>query len=113
MVEDALCMLCVAGEQTRKRSCMSRLKGTATYVQRITNLLPWLGICHQTRLAEVKACLKEVAATLTFSPEEESWLSLEGFRLIQKEATIMLEEAVQMLSDLVVADQEASNGGVR
>ncbi len=88
---------------------MSRLKGAATYVERIINLLPWaIGTSGMPRL---RACLRVVVTTLTFTADEESWLSLEGLRLIQKEATVMLEEAVQMLSDLVVADQEAGNWG--
>jgi hypothetical protein len=112
MVEDALCMLYVAGKQTRKRSCMPRLKEAGAYVQGIINFLPRAaGIFGMPRLAEVRACLREVVATLRLTAEEESWLSLKGLRLIQEEATIMLQEALQMLSDFVVADQEAGNWG--
>jgi hypothetical protein len=85
MLEDAMCMAFTASRKKRKRFCLSELKTTADYVQKIVEQLPWItaqirmkaaqfhaALPHARRksLSEVKACLEDYIVSLNGATRE-------------------------------------------
>jgi hypothetical protein len=97
MLEDAMCMAVTASWKKQKRYCLSQLKTTANYVQRIVDQLPWItaqsrmkaaqfhaALPHTRResLSEVKACLEDHVLFLNDATGEGHTLNLFEIRAI-------------------------------